>query len=327
MNIKILDLTNEEEVKRVEEFINSKENVDVKQTIRWYKLRNEKKYFLYISYNKKIILSCNAFSIFDTVVSDECLYIPRGPVFDEKVISLSKCIENIAQFAKNIGIKYLRINSKIKNIDEIGDKFNYTVISKNDFDKMLESYREASLKIDNVSAEELLQNFHYKTRYNIRKSLKNGLKTHITCDEFDYDTFYNLYLQTASRHMFSPHELQYFRKLIKIFGDMIVFCVVAYENEILAMSINIKISNTLYYLYGVSSNDYKNLFPCYNLHWSMILYAKENGFEYYNFGGVFSNDEDKSNKDYGLLVFKSRFCYRGFEEYVPDILINIGGKI
>ncbi len=325
MNIKVLDFTNESEIKKVEEFINSKRNVDVKQTIQWYELRNEKKYFLYMCHNKEIILCCNAFLIFDTYVSDECLYIPRGPVYEERVISLSECIENIVTFAKSTGIKYLRINSKIKDVNEIGAKVNYTIISKDDFGNMFESYREASLKVDDILPEELLRNFHYKTRYNIRKSLKNNLKTYITHDEFDCDTFYNLYIQTASRHMFLPHELQYFRELIKIFGDKVVFCTVAYENEILAMSINIKISNTLYYLYGVSSNNYKNLFPCYNLHWSMILYAMKNGFEYYNFGGVFSNDEDKLNKDYGLLVFKSRFCYRGFEEYVPDILIDVGG--
>ena len=45
MNIKVLDFTNESEIKKVEEFINSKRNVDVKQTIQWYELRNEKKYF------------------------------------------------------------------------------------------------------------------------------------------------------------------------------------------------------------------------------------------------------------------------------------------
>lgn len=325
MMLEEIDVKNIELIKKVNDFILKKPNIDVKQTFQWYNLRKEKKYFLYAMKNNEIIFCCNAFEVIDLEYCKPCLYIPRGPVFDENNINMTQCVEAICNFARKKEIQYVRINPKIKNVTLIDEnkKIDYTITNKNDFDKMFESYREASLKINEFSLERLLDNFHYKTRYNIRKSYRNGLNNTISTDVFDLKTFYELYLQTAERHKFSPHPLKYFEELIKNFKENVVFCTVANQGKILAMSINIKISNTMYYLYGVSSNEQKNMFACYNLHWSMISYAKENEFEYYNFGGVFSNDDDVENKDYGLLIFKSRFCYNGLEEFIPDIIIKV----
>ena len=170
----------------------------------------------------------------------------------------------------------------------------------------------------------MLQSFHYKTRYNIRRSVKYGLSTTVA-NNIDLEKFYDLYIVTSKRHDFTPHSKEYFKKLIETFNRKLIFGITKYEDNILAMSINVMQSNTFFYLYGVSSDEYRNKFASYNLHNTMIKYALDKGFECYSFGGAFCYNEDIMNKDNGLTMFKARFCTKGFREYIPDIVIDVGG--
>lgn len=328
MTIKELNINDIGTRKLIDTFLNNMRNVDVKQTTQWYELRDEQKKYLYIECEKnKIILCCNTFELFDDKSGGKVLYLPRGPVYDDKYITFDECIKYIYKYAKEKKFKFIRLNPNIPkkalNYDELRKLgYDITIISEHSYDDLFESPREAIIKVDNVSKEELLNYFHHKTRYNIRKSTRSNLECKIT-KNINIEDYYKLYLQTASRHSFTPHPLSYFKKLIEVFNDKVVFCSVFFNNMPLAISINIKQSNTLYYLYGSSSDNNKNLFPSYRLHWEMIKYAIDNHFEFYNFGGVFSDDDDMNNKDYGLMIFKSRFCYNGFTIYNPDLIIKI----
>jgi len=328
MKIKELKSNDIKNKKRIDSFLSTIKNVDVKQTTQWNELRDEKKYFLYLeNNNNQIILSCNAFEIFDKELKEKMLYFPRGPVFDDKYLKLKDCIKYISKFSKEKQIKYIRLNPNISKEKHCYDEliklgYNIRFISENDYRNLMESPREAILKIYDISKEDLLNHFHHKTRYNIRKSIKNKLDLKIS-KNINLENFYNLYIQTAIRHNFNPHPITYFEKLIELFYNKIVFCTVSYNNEPLAISINIIQSNTLYYLYGSSSDNNKNLFATYRMHWGMINYAMDNNLEYYNFGGVFSDDNDVNNDDYGLLIFKSRFCYNGLMVYNPDAIVEL----
>lgn len=328
MILKELNISDKLEKERVKRFVDNINGVDIKQTIEWYELRNEKKLFLYLEDNDGgIISSYNAFILHDNQSDRFTLYLPRGPVFNDKYIDFKECIRYLVEYAKKKNFKYIRLNPNIKkenlNYKElISSGYKITITEKNDYNNQKEPYREAILKINNKNSEEILKNLHHKTRYNIRKSIRNNLKVEIN-ENFNLDEFYKLYIQTAKRHDFNPHSYEYFEKLIKIFKDKVVFCTIKYKNDFLAMSINIKQSNTLFYLYGSSSNKYQNLFASYRMHWSMINYSIQNNFDFYNFGGVFSDDNDIENKDYGLLVFKLKFCYEGFTIYNPETIIEI----
>lgn len=326
MLIKNVDINDKQLVNKIRKFIDSYNNIDVKQTIEWGIFRNEEKLLLYVEDDlHNICMYCNAFIVYDREVEQNVMYIVRGPVYNEKIYSLEDCLNLLCDYAKNKGYKYIRTNPKVSGIDivKLNNK-NILFIPKNEYFRLKESPKEATLEVKCKNDEILLNSYHYKTRYNIRRSIKYGVNTTIE-DSIDLDEFYRLYNITSTRHDFSPHPKEYFKKILEIYKDKIVFGVTRYENKTLAMSINIKQCNTFFYLYGVSSDEERNKFACYNLHYTMINYALNNNFEYYNFGGVFSDDDDITNKDYGLLVFKSRFCTNGFKEYMPDILIKLEG--
>jgi peptidoglycan pentaglycine glycine transferase (the first glycine) len=58
-----------------------------------------------------------------------------------------------------------------------------------------------------------------------------------------------------------------------------------------------------YYLYGASSNDFREFLPNHHMQWHMMQYAREHGAESYDFGGV-SVEPDKDDEHFGLWQFK-----------------------
>ncbi|ASE36696.1 lipid II:glycine glycyltransferase FemX [Staphylococcus pettenkoferi] len=58
-----------------------------------------------------------------------------------------------------------------------------------------------------------------------------------------------------------------------------------------------------YYLYGASSNDYRDFLPNHHMQFVMMQYAREHGATTYDFGGT-DNNPDKDSDHYGLWAFK-----------------------
>ncbi|WP_214826698.1 lipid II:glycine glycyltransferase FemX [Exiguobacterium algae] len=59
-----------------------------------------------------------------------------------------------------------------------------------------------------------------------------------------------------------------------------------------------------YYLYGASSNEFREFMPNHLMQWTMMQAAKESGAERYDFGGV-SGSTDPDDEYAGLYAFKS----------------------
>lgn len=58
-----------------------------------------------------------------------------------------------------------------------------------------------------------------------------------------------------------------------------------------------------YYLYGASSNEYRDYLPNHHMQFHMMQYARDNGATTYDFGGT-DNAPDKDSEHYGLWAFK-----------------------
>lgn len=93
--------------------------------------------------------------------------------------------------------------------------------------------------------------------------------------------------------------------------------------------------NKMWYLYGASSNTYRNLMPNHLLQWEMIKWARNHGCTLYDFRGV-SGDIREDNPLYGLYRFKKGFngdliefvggwdmVYQPFYYYIWDKVLPI----
>lgn len=87
-----------------------------------------------------------------------------------------------------------------------------------------------------------------------------------------------------------------FKKIAKSFGYRI-------NNTPIAGIMPLTYGNKTWYLYGASSNSYRNLMPNYLLQWEAIKLAKKNDSILYDFKGC----SFKGNKPDGLYRFKKGF--------------------
>ena len=91
------------------------------------------------------------------------------------------------------------------------------------------------------------------------------------------------------------------------------------EGEPISGIIDIIYGNKVWYLYGASSNEHRNLMPNYLLQWEMVKYAIQNKKDVYDFRGV-SGIVDESHPQYGLYRFKKGFGAE-FTEFIGELYI------
>ena len=76
----------------------------------------------------------------------------------------------------------------------------------------------------------------------------------------------------------------------------------------------------MWYLYGASSNEHRNLMPNYLLQWEGIKYAIKNKKEIYDFRGV-TSIINKNHPQYGLYRFKKGFNAE-YTEFIGEIYFD-----
>lgn len=250
------------------------------------------------------------------------MYAPRGPVCnidDEETIS--ELIEGAKQKAKEYKSYVLKIDPDVESENEkfvamakkMGFKFKNT--SKN-FEGIQPRF-VFRLDVKDKTEEELMNIFHTKTRYNIRLAVRKGVEVTIGTRE-DLKTFHDIMVVTGTRDEFVVRTLEYFEKMYDCMApENLRLYLAHYDGKIVAGTLAILYGNKVWYLYGASSNEYRNVMPNYLLQLEMIKWALENKCDIYDFRGI-SGDIDESNPLYGLYRFKKGFNGK-FTEFVGEM--------
>lgn len=124
--------------------------------------------------------------------------------------------------------------------------------------------------------EELLQSFHQKTRYNIRLAQKKDVK--ITEDNSDsaFGEFIKLSKETTERQKFYAHNETYHRTLwrtLSLHHEARLFTA-TYNGKTLAAWVMFVFHDTLYYPYGASSRDHREVMAPNLMLWEIIRWGK-----------------------------------------------------
>ena len=163
--------------------------------------------------------------------------------------------------------------------------------------------------------ENLLNSFESKTRYNIRLAMRKGVEVKICGDEA-VDDFSRIMNETGERDHFIVRNADYFRSILRELGDDARIYMAYHEGTPIAGTLAIHFAGKVWYLYGASSNQSRNLMPNYLLQWEMIRWAVETGCFLYDFRGV-SGDLSPENPLYGLYRFKKGFM-GDFTEFLGE---------
>ena len=160
------------------------------------------------------------------------------------------------------------------------------------------------LPLEGKTLDELMPGFGEKTRYNIRLAARKGVTTRWAGAEA-LETFFRIYLETCERDGIGHRPPDYFARMMEAYGtERCRICLAEYEGEPLAAAVALHYGCKVFYIYGASSNEKRNLMPAYAMQAEMIRWACSLGVDFYDFGGVYS-----LQKENGLYRFKEGFCH------------------
>lgn len=242
------------------------------------------------------------------------LYIPHAPVLR----NFSEGGAPLSDFLKKFQKKLIEIGGKENSIFARFDPYSHNPNYGSE-----ENFRKYFHKVPNYSyhssyfqpkyewilnlekmEDEILSAMHSKTRYGIRLAENRGVKVEIIKSDFQkyFSDFLDLMQKTAERNKFSLHQEVYYKNIFRNCEEnKNAFLAIAnYNDKILAINLVLFYGETIYFIFGASSDDFKNLMAPHLLHWKIIIEAKKIGYKIYNLGAV--GDEFE-----GVSRFKKRF--------------------
>lgn len=207
------------------------------------------------------------------------LYVPRLKTTDYR-------LQNAIDFLKEQNYLFVRIEplEKISNI-------KYSILD-------IESRQpKQTLILDLQQTEDqILSSMHAKTRYNIHLAEKNNVEIR---EEKNIDIFWNLNLETTARDKFKSHGKEYYEKMLQF--NLTYQLTAYYKNKPIASNIFIKFGDTLTYLHGASSGDFRNLMAPYLLQWEGMKLGKRLECKFYDFWGIAPIVSESDNKPHSCF--------------------------
>lgn len=239
------------------------------------------------------------------------LYAPRGPVCDPSDFdALRDMIDAVKQVAKQRKGYVFKCDPSFLMSDESfkqnAEKLGLHIIPSGKNFEGIQPNFVFRLDIQNKTYDELFEAFHSKTRYNIRLAGRKGVTVR-RGDKSDLPAFHEIMKITGTRDRFSIRPLEYFERMYDVMADghLRLYCA-ELDGKMIAATIAIYYGDKVWYLYGASSNEHRNVMPNYLLQEAMIKWALEKQCRIYDFRGV-SGDMSPENPLYGLYRFKSGF--------------------
>lgn len=239
-------------------------------------------------------------------------YSPRGPVVDIESQELCRLLlEGARRVARDEGAIFLKIDPDVpKKYEGFSDILQGLGLHKNQTGMNFEGVQPNFVFRLDIRPDEgtLLGNMHPKWRYNIRLAAKKGVAVREAVGEEDLRVFYQVLLETATRDHFLIRGYEYFQWMwdYLVEGGYARIFLAEYQGQVVAGTLALIVGEKAWYLYGASSNEYRNVMPNYLLQWEMIRWARQRGCTLYDFRGV-SGDISEDNPLYGLYRFKKGF--------------------
>jgi lipid II:glycine glycyltransferase (peptidoglycan interpeptide bridge formation enzyme) len=173
--------------------------------------------------------------------------------------------------------------------------------------------------------DELMKGFHPKTRYNIRLAEKHGVTVREDNSPEAFEQYLKLLLETTHRQGFYAHNEKYHRLQWQILQPAGIshLLVAKYQGKILAAFLLFLFNNKLYYPYGASTRENKELMAPNLLMWEAIKFGKKNNAIEFDLWGETNPNTKESDPWYGFHHFKMGYSPKIIEFIgTYDLVIN-----
>ncbi|MDX6325354.1 MAG: hypothetical protein QOK15_1708, partial [Nocardioidaceae bacterium] len=188
--------------------------------------------------------------------------------------------------------------------------------------------------------DDVLKGMNQLWRRNIKKATKEGVVTRrVPDDEVDtaLKSFHDLYVHTAGRDHFTPRPMSYFETMFRVLGaedaDRIALFTAHHEGDLVAATVLVQVGGHVWYSYGASSSEKREVRGSNAVQWEMIRHALARGADVYDLRGI-TDTLDADDAHVGLIQFKvgtggeaveyvgewdlpvSRLLYKAFSVYL-----------
>jgi len=156
------------------------------------------------------------------------------------------------------------------------------------------------------SLDDVFAGFNQEWRRNIRKAEKAGVEVE-RGTLADLADFHRLYLVTAERDRFTGRPLAYFQRMLRALNgadpDRARLYLARHDGRLLAATLWVQVGDHVWYAYGASANEGRELRPSNAIQWRMITDAHAAGAATYDLRGI-SDTLDPADPLFGLIRFK-----------------------
>lgn len=163
------------------------------------------------------------------------------------------------------------------------------------------------------SDEEILKNMHPKTRYNIKVASKHNVVIKKENSPEAFDSYLRLLMETTKRQKFYAHDEKYHRLMWETLSSQgiahLFTANLIHEgnNHILVAWILFLFNKKLYYPYGASSSEFKNVMASNLIMWETIKFGKKNNAEIFDMWGALPPTHKKDDPWIGFHKFKEGY--------------------
>lgn len=245
-------------------------------------------------------------------------YFPKGPMVDREMVEALRTIgaEKKAAFIKME--PNVTVDSSQLTVDRL-EKLGLVRAKKALFTKY-------NFVLDLTKSEEqLLAGMHPKTRYNIKVAQKKGVEVYDSVDEADFEIYLKLYFDTTKRQKYFGHTPEYHRLVWKTLKDakMARVLIGKYQKKPLVAWMLLNFGDTLYYPYGGSSTEYKDVMASNLVAWEAIKLGKKLELKSLDLWGALGLEPNTHDPWYGFHRFKAGYGARHVE-YIGtfDLVLN-----
>jgi len=175
------------------------------------------------------------------------------------------------------------------------------------------------------SEDELLSGMKQKTRYNTRLAEKKWVTIIEDNSQATFDEYWWLTEETTKRQGFYAHTRKYHQEMFETLRDsgMAHLFKAVHEGKTLVTWIVFILNGIIYYPYGASTRDDRNVFASNLMMWEVIKFGKKNGCKLFDLWGSPGPDPKPSDPWVGFHRFKEGYGAK-LVEFVGtyDLIIN-----
>lgn len=233
------------------------------------------------------------------LVDRNIIYFPKGPLPDNPLLeALTRIgLENNAIFAK--------MEPNILANPDIGN-----FLLDNGCQEGRPLFTKYTFVLDLTKSEDaLLAGMKPKTRYNIRLTQKHGVVIAEDNSDSAFEKYLQLTTETTTRQGFYSHTPEYHRQMWKTLqpAGLAHLFTATFQGQILATYLFFVFNKVLYYPYGSSTRDHREVMPTYALFWEAIKFGKNLGCQKFDMWGALGPNPDPQDPWIGFHRFKEGF--------------------